>query len=366
MTKIEAEALFESSAAQTPQATATTPDSSSLAQLILPALDSPSLKSLARLAQVGAGVPLEDQSAKWANFGRAFAGADGFPVGGYEQITSRVADELRAAGAAIRLGEEVVGVEDLGAGKGVRVRTKKGEVYEAKAVLSTIPLGVLQNVDEGFFAPPLSAPLASAIARTTVGTLEKIVLSYDEAWWPEPDAHGSYILLPTVTDGSTPTSLSGLFSRTAIPVMNFVQAGSAAHPTLLAYVGATAGAFLASYAPADVAQAFHKYLVARLAPKQTSAEGAASVPTFTAAEVTAWLADPFARGATSAPVTLARSADGVQASPLDYVVLGRSEWEGRLGFAGEHTEVDTRGSAGGAWVSGEREGRRLVELLGRL
>lgn len=270
-----------------------------------------------------------------------------------------MAEEVCGAGAEVRLGEEVVRVEDLGEGKGVRVTTKEGEVYEAKAVLSTIPLGVLQNVDESFFVPALSTPLASAIERTKVGTLEKIILSYDSAWWPEPDAHGSYILLPTVTDNSTPTSLSGLFSRTSIPLTNFHHSAATPHPTLLAYIGATAGAFLASYAPEDVARAFHKYLVARFAP-------AAEPPLFTAHEVTGWLADEFSRGATSAPVTVGRSKDGVQASPLDYAVLGRSEWEGRLGFAGEHTEMDTRGSAGGAWVSGEREGRRLVELLSRV
>jgi len=342
LSKIEAEALFESSAAQTAKATAATPDSFSLGQVILPALDSPSLKSLARIAQVGAGVTLEDLSAKWAGFGRAFGGADGFPVGGYDVIVARLADEVREAGGTIRLGEEVVKVEDLGVGKGVRVRTRQGDAYEAKTVLSTLPLGVLQNVDEAFFAPALSAPLASAIERTTVGTLEKIILSYDAAWWPEPDAHGTYILLPTVTDGSTPTSLSGLFSRTTIPVMNFVHSGTSAHATLLAYVGATAGVFLASYSAEDQALAMHKYLIARLAPKQDP-------PAFATSEVTSWLTDPFSRGATSAPTTLARSADGVQASPLDLVVLGRSEWDGRLGFAGEHTELVSSRSRLKAW-----------------
>lgn len=250
-------------------------------------------------------------------------------------------------------------VEDLGAGKGVKVTTRAGETYEAKVALSTIPLGVLQQLDRSFFSPALSAPLAAAIERTTVGVLEKVILSYDKPWWPAPESHGNYILLPTVSDGSAPTSLAGLFARTTLPVLNFYQAGVTPHPTLLVYVGANAGSFLASYDKADVAKAMHDYLATRLG-------GAEPVPDPVASEVTNWLSDPFSRGATSAPTTLAKSKDGQQASPLDLVLLGRSEWDGRLGFAGEHTELNTRGSAGGAVVSGEREGRRLVELLSRI
>lgn len=282
------------------------------------------------------------------------------PVGGYAAICDRLAEEIQAAGATIELNEEVIKVEDFGAGKGVLITTRTGK-YEAKAALSTLPLGCLQALDDSFFEPALSEQLASAIERTTVGVLEKVVLSYDKAWWPEADQHGSYILLPTVTDGSSPTSLSGLFSRTAMPVNNFQQSASTTHPTLLVYVGANAGSFLASYAAEDVAKDMHAYLVKRLAP-----QSAADIPEPTASAVTSWLGDPFSRGATSSPVTLAKSRDGVQASPLDFVVLGRAEWDGRLGFAGEHTDLDLRGSAGGAVVSGEREGRRLVELLSRV
>ena len=50
---------------------------------------------------------------------------------------------------------------------------------------------------------------------------------------------------------------------------------------------------------------------------------------------------------------------------MDFVLLGRSQWGGRLGFAGEHTDLDGRGSVVGAVVSGEREGERVAGMLER-
>lgn len=81
--------------------------------------------------------------------------------------------------------------------------------------------------------------------------------------------------------------------------------------------------------------------------------------------MTSWSADPFCKGATTTPVTI---GDG--RSPLDFVELGKPEkvggWAARLGFAGEHTDVDHRGSVAGATISGEREGKRVAGLLGRM
>ena len=82
------------------------------------------------------------------------------------------------------------------------------------------------------------------------------------------------------------------------------------------------------------------------------------------AGMTSWTEDPFSRGATTTPVTV-----GGDRSPLDFVELGKPEkgkWGGRLGFAGEHTDVDHRGSVAGAVESGLREGARVAGLLDRL
>lgn len=51
---------------------------------------------------------------------------------------------------------------------------------------------------------------------------------------------------------------------------------------------------------------------------------------------------------------------------MDFKELGRPVWEGRLGFAGEHTEMEHRGSVAGAVVSGSREAGRIDRYLSKL
>lgn len=256
----------------------------------------------------------------------------------------------------------MVSLTDLGAGKGVEVKTRDGSTYTAQTVLSTIPLAVLQTSPPSF-SPPLPAPLLSAIQRTKVGVLEKAVLSYPSAWWTEPETYGQFLLLPTVKpeEQVDPKSLEQLFNQTTLNVSSFARIGQMPHPTLLVYLGADAGSFVSKFPADEVLAALHSYLASRIPSSSTP-------PSFLPAKsvLTNWATDPFSLGATSAPITLSTSDDGEQSSPLDFVVLQRSIWDGRLGFAGEHTDLDTRGSAAGAVVSGEREGRRLEGVLRRL
>ena len=48
-----------------------------------------------------------------------------------------------------------------------------------------------------------------------------------------------------------------------------------------------------------------------------------------------WAKQPFTGGATTSPVSTASGT-----SPLDFEALSRPLWNGRLGFAGEHTEIN--------------------------
>lgn len=130
------------------------------------------------------------------------------------------------------------------------------------------------------------------------------------------------------------------------------------HPTLLIYLPTTICAAIESLPAADVAAAAHALLTATITPGATPAEGPVH------AALTSWTQDPFARGATTTPVTV-----GDDRSPLDFIELGKPEraWGGgRLGFAGEHTDVDLRGSVTGATESGKKEAERIAGLLRRL
>ncbi|BGP37363.1 hypothetical protein JCM10450v2_001272 [Rhodotorula kratochvilovae] len=352
--------LFATSAQNAFTPAPATPADASIASLLLPTLQhDPRLIALARTAEIGAGIPLEEQAAQFAGFEQGYKGTDAYPVGGYGEVVRNLVAEVKAAGGEVRLGAEVTRIEDLGAAQGVWVTTRAGETFTTRAVISTIPHAVLQEAPPTF-DPPLSPQFTAAIERMRTGALEKIVLSYPSAWWPSPAENGSFLLLPLSHEPVTPTSsLEEIFARNVIPVASFQRLASAPHPTLLAYIGAAAARAIAPHPAEAVSSAFHAYLSSRLSPSSPP-------PAPRTALVTTWQTDPFSRGATSAPTPLSTSSDGARASPLDFLIVARATWAGRLGFAGEHTDVENHGSVAGAFVSGRREGVRVRELLERL
>lgn len=84
---------------------------------------------LARTAELGAGIRLEEISARYWQSERGFAGVDALPVGGYSAVVSKA---IEKSGADLRLGEEVIKVEqDQDA---VSVTTQLGHSYAAPYV----------------------------------------------------------------------------------------------------------------------------------------------------------------------------------------------------------------------------------------
>ncbi|SCZ92499.1 BZ3500_MvSof-1268-A1-R1_Chr5-2g07917 [Microbotryum saponariae] len=310
------------------------------------------------------GITLEQTSAKWFGFARNCFGTDALPERGYStEVVDRLAEEVRADGGRIELGINIVTLEDLGSEKGVRVTSQDGQEWTADYVVSTIPLGVLQQGAISF-SPALPRDLRMAIQRTAVGVLEKVVLTYDETWWTESEQVGGFTLLPTAEDRdlSRAKTPKEILERTTLAVQSLYRIASTPTPTLLVYLGADSGRrLIEDHSKETIAQAVHDYFITRIPVakgKKAPAQAKHSV-------ISDWVKDPFSSGATSTPVSLNKSEDGEAASPIDFVILSRSIWEGRLGFAGEHSEMDHRGSVVGALVSGEREATRLKEVLER-
>lgn len=314
-------------------------------------------KSFARSLEVPFGTKLENVSLRWNGWEGThnFSGSDALPVGGYQDIVGKVLADAEAAGAQVRLSEPATQVAD--GDKDVTVTTASGAKYSARAVVCTIPLGVLQSLPETFFNPPLDARLADVVKNTNVGVLEKIVLNYDTAWWPQANELGSYLFLPTKSEADlTPaSSLADVFASSTFNSNNFAAGNlPVTSPTLVTYITDTVARIIVTRPADQVAAAFHAFLESRFGTKGPQPAGFA---------VTSWLTDPHARGATTTPVVV--SANG-ERSPMDYKELSRPQWAGRLGFAGEHTEMENRGSVAGAVLSGQREGERVERLLKKL
>ncbi|WVQ78730.1 hypothetical protein IAT38_000817 [Cryptococcus sp. DSM 104549] len=332
------------------------PASSSLASVLLPP-GTPALSAaLARSLEIPLGLTLEQASHKWAGWEGAtsYAGSDAAPVGGYESLVSKV---FAASGADIKLNAEVTSVSSPFPATGpVTVTTKTGETFSAPSVLSTLPLGVLQSLPSNFFSPPLPPLRSETISHTHVGVLEKLLVQYPTAWWPRAAEVGSYTFLPTGPAPTETSSLEEIFSGSTLVTANFAGPGLPDKtPTLLTYLSETPARAVLKHKKEDVVAAWHAFLV-----KRFGAQG--DVPKPTGSEVTNWLTDPFSLGATSTP-SAATSGTEAERTPMDFKELGRPVWGGSLGFAGEHTDMENRGSVAGAVVSGLREGERVARFL---
>ncbi|WVW80045.1 hypothetical protein I302_102018 [Kwoniella bestiolae CBS 10118] len=313
-------------------------------------------EGLARTLEIPLGLKLEKASLKWSGWESttSFAGSDAAPEGGYQSFVEKV---LKSSDTVeIKLNQKVSGIKETS--DGVEVNTSKGEKYTGRTVISTIPLGVLKTLPSSFFEPGLPQKLQGIIKGTNVGTLEKLLVKYDKPWWPNYENTGSYTFLPTssTTELNETSTLDEIFNASSLVTANFASISStlsSPQPILLTYLSETPAKLLLAHPKQDVIQAFHQFLVKRLNPS-----GEVDEPVD--GELTDWLKDEYSLGATTTPTII---SENDERSPMDFKELGRPIWSGKLGFAGEHTEMEHRGSVAGAIVSGLREADRVGRLL---
>jgi len=111
------------------------------------------------------------------------AGVFYYPRRGYGEIVERLADAAAAAGADVRLGAEVTGVE-LGA-DGVYVRLGDGRDVGAGRAWSTVPLPVLARLVQ----PAAPAAVRAAADQLEFRGLALVYVAVDRPQWTEFDAH---------------------------------------------------------------------------------------------------------------------------------------------------------------------------------
>lgn len=263
--------------------------------------------------------PADQTSLQWFGAEGEFSGGDHLPEGGYAALVG-----LLAEGLDVRLSNVVTRVahgED-----GVEVTTEAGDTFEGSHVIVTVPLGVLQS-GAIEFAPALPQSKLDAIERLDMGSLEKVVLRFDEAFWADIEDEAG-LLIDAAEPGRYP-----LF-------IDFTPFGGA--PTLIAFYG---GRF--SRTTQDTSSDAEIVDGALAALQELLGE---TVPPPMATHVTRWRSDPFSLGS--------YSYMPVGASPADMNELARPVGT-RLLFAGEATFYDYFGTVHGALLSGLREAERL-------
>jgi len=258
----------------------------------------------------------ESLSAHWYDSGKEFGGDDALFVLGYEVITKFLASDL-----SIEL-EQVV--QEIQWGRSpIRVITHKAE-FLADQVVVTLPLGVLQ-ADSVRFVPELPRNKRQAIARLGMGVLNKCYLRFPEVFWP---ADVDWLEHIPAEPGVWTEWVS--FQRVA------------KQPILLGFNAADRGRAIEAWPD--------RQIVASAMATLRTIYGA-GIPEPTDYQITRWATDPYSLGSYSYnPVGSTPVMRKNLAAPL----------KGRVFFAGEATEQDYFSTAHGAYLSGLRAAREVL------
>ncbi|KAI9813511.1 MAG: hypothetical protein M1832_006309 [Thelocarpon impressellum] len=315
------------------------------------------------------GHPVDRQSLRFAWMEHCCVGDEVIVTSTYAAILAKIA-ELPLSRAEVQLNERVVSIEAAEdarpAGRAVVLRTADGETQSFDEVVLTTPLGWLKR-NKAAFSPALPARLSQAIDGVSVGNLEKVFISFPEAFWlggdDEEDTFPGYtnFLAPHHASETNPAR----WPQEAYNLAAF--AAPHRHATLLFYLYGDCAHALVSLAasapsPAGVAAQsplwpFFAPYVALLPHYEPSA--AACAPS--AILATAWLRDPLAGHGSYVNFQVgAADAAGDVASMREGMGVQRKVW-----LAGEHTSpFEECGTATGAYLAGEGVGRRILGLAG--
>lgn len=250
--------------------------------------------------------------------GEEYGGVEKIATNGYDTLANHLAKSL-----SIQYNQRVTAIDY--SQSMVRV-THNGAISEADYVVVTVPLGVLKkNIIT--FTPALPATKRTAIEKVGMNCVNKFLLTWDKAFWDDVQ-YLSYT--PEVRDKFNYFVNVNKFHPTANALMTFAYA---------AYARQTETMSDAQVVAAIMEHLRDMYGSATPAPKNMLR--------------TRWGSNEYTYGAYSftAVGTEMRHFDDLAASVSD-----------RLFFAGEHTEVDYFSTVHGAYQSGLREAKNILNL----
>jgi len=250
---------------------------------------------------------------------------DAFPRGGYRRLLEPLAN-----GLDLRVSTPALEIED--SGSGVTVRTPGG-IFDGSHVIVTAPLAVLR-AGRIVFRPGLSPEKRAAMWRLGVGDFEKVALSFAEPFWQRGGPNTISVAGANESSWRGFIDLSRWYGKPAL-------------------VGVGVGAFAR-----QLSRMTHEERV-RSMLKALKATAHGAVPEPIASTSSAWSQDPFSLGCYTNSSSI---LDGVDAEGFDSALTALSQPQGRMLFAGEATSVNHPALVDGAWESGIREAKRLLQV----
>lgn len=280
---------------------------------------------------------------------------DWYLVDGYGQVYQGLVEQGGLEiGKSILLNEPVTKIENLGT-KGVKVTTVNA-TYEADAAICTFPLGVLQKHHTDLFTPALPASKVSALSKFKMGTLDKVYMLFDDAFWPQnTDFFASFLIQEGDLLSPDPVPANVELDPSKLHAIVFLNLQAMFPdrkvPVLVCFHYRKTAALFEAAGKDRVVAFLQKHLKSLLKLP--------SEPKCLHSTTGWWDSDPYSYGSYShVPVGVG--------SPIDLDNL-RTELGApidRLFFAGEHTSHEAWASIHGAFNTGCREAGKVVKELG--
>ena len=278
----------------------------------------------------------------------------------------------------------------------VTVSTADGKDFTADRVICTLPLGVLKR-DDVKFSPALSDHKSVSIARVGYGTMNKVWVQFERAFWDEnaldsashsPDTASSANASAAGRDShgkngkddsspsapSSPRSLSSSISRPSSPRLSIGLQGEALSPHCLIWMNdigdgrLTVGVNYNVVVPhsnilcvmstgesaPEIERMSDEEVIGELMTRLRRCYGN-DIPDPCNHLISRWSMDEWSHGSYASPV--------LGSTREDLKELARAE--GKLHFAGEHTNSYYLGSVHGAHMSGVRAATEVLTAFGK-
>ncbi|RYO92256.1 hypothetical protein DL766_001746 [Monosporascus sp. MC13-8B] len=305
------------------------------------------------------------QSLKYFWLEECIEGENLFCAGTYKKILERIAKPA-LEGAVIRYETVVTSIQSSSDDGGqLKVLTRGGESFKFDEVVVTAPLGWLKQHHTEAFSPPLPARLTKAIENIGYGSLEKVYISFPEAFWLTSDSKERRVqgfcqwLAPNYAPESNPHK----WNQEMVELASLTPETS--HPILLFYTYGDQSRYLTGeLARLPTKEKREAFLYAWFRPYYSRLpryEEGASACKPTGCFATAWLADELAGNGSYSNFQV-----GLEEGDADIETMREGLPDRGLWLAGEHTAPFVAlGTATGAYWSGESVASRIAKAYCR-
>ncbi len=256
----------------------------------------------------------------------AFKGDDHLISNGYGQIIEQLVQS--AALSSDILTNQIVKSVDYSKTTSVKITTNQ-TTFEARTVLVTLPLGVLKT-NTIKFTPSLPTTKQNSIKKLGFGVLNKTYLRFPEYFW-EQDADSQLV--------NSISTIKGHFAEW-LNLYYYTK-----QPILLGFNAGKHGKEIESMSDESIISEWMQTLRAIYGNDIPDPDGYL---------ISRWNKDPYSLGS--------YSYVGVGASAKDYQELAKSV-NNQLFFAGEATSFDHPATVHGAFLSGEREAKKIMAAI---